>query len=425
MHVSLPVSSNVATAIYVVAFDFVLQGLLSWLVRVFLSSENLKYIYDEGTPFPLATTRLAFISHQGLSKKGISRSVAIFSATIILLAIAGSFSIDGVSRNVAKERTVPVLVEAAPRDELVDFTAHVSDDGELATDTFHAINGALNCYDTNGDIFVRYSAISSMQTINKTRWSPASIPSNSTCITEENSFVQSNVTNTPFLNVPYDPQACKPSFQVVGEGRIAPAVVDLEGECAFETTDAWCATTPTRTCVAVVKYRDCHTMLVDYLPGPKRQLTIMRSCLEGSVHNTSLRSVVHLLDTGAVPFLFWAGFMVFLRAAVNGKVQQFDEEHETDVDLVFLAATLGIALLMLTGFAVVSYYSWFSNVHRLGRKRFNPFHTTMDMLSFTTSEVQGHEKRRYLRKGGIFVFLSHDSLQIKPDVDAEDSVPED
>lgn len=134
--------------------------------------------------------------------------------------------------------------------------------------------------------------------------------------------------------------------------------------------------------------------------------------------------MVHLLDTTAAPFLWWVSYVIFLKPIPNGKVIEYvKEKNETEVDISFLLATLGIALLLMVAFAAVTGHNWRSYVLKPERTDCNPFHSTSDMLSFTALEARGGNERRFIEQGGIFVFLSQDYLHIKPDLEGDKFVP--
>lgn len=400
--------SDIVALLYVVLIDVLLVALWEWLVRVVLSSWNAQMIYQERRRMALRTTRVSLFVHEGLTSQPMGRLAAFVSTAVVLLAIAGSFAIDGTTREV--EEQVPVLVGAGPDKDLIDYAAHVSDDGTMVSATYLLAVDSVRCYQTNMGQISQYSTHNNVDELKLRRFSPTeSGIRNSTCVIQENGYRDSVAVH--MMRVPnVDITGCDYRVTWPDPTRLSPAQLEFRGRCPFTGLDAWCVRNNFPVCAVGVRYDGggaelFGVILVNYT-GSREFASLEGASEIGAMGrrkkfpSRSVRSVAHLwsADASSDPFhVMLLSLFALVRGGTVLRAEVF--AHETEVDEWFLTGTLGVAVCVVVSVAALA------ALRPAGGG--NGLYSAGDLLRFAAAEAGCSERTVGAIRVGVSKTLPH------------------
>lgn len=381
-------SSSVVSAVYAILFELLLPVLLAWLVRILLSSRNLKLIYHDRKRFRLGPTRLALFSDQGLSQIATGRIIASITTVTILLAVAGAFSINGISRRETLPRKVRLLADAASPEEVIDFKRHISEDAKLISGTVLLLQQW--CYASVGNKRVTYAKVNDIPDIHTVKWPSSMTMVNSTCLTRDSEFVEQIVRNDTLAEEDPSIEGCGLQIKAATSSPLAEARSTLTGECKLELIETWCSHFRKLSCVTLLKHSKGYIISHHDFGNTLRNSTQMvenivldNRFMLHKLNSQQMRSISYLLDVGFGIALGKATDMVSETLRTDTSVMAYgDGIQETDVDVTLLSMTLGSALCITVLIGIYAIFSWERHVRHPSRQKYNRFHSTADLLAY-------------------------------------------
>lgn len=384
-------SSSVVSAVYAILFDILLPILLAWLVRILLSSRNLKLIYDDRKRFSLGPTRLAIFVHQGLSPIATGRFIASITTIIILLTMVGAFSINGISRRERIPQKFRLLVDTASPEEVIDFKRHLSEDGSLVSGTVLLLR--QSSFASFGNKRLTYAKVNDIRDINTVKWPSSMTMYNSTCVTEKNGFVERTVMTDALAEEYLSTEGCSLHIKPANYSLLSEAMSNLTGNCDLEIIETWCSHFQQLSCVTLLKHPNGYTTSHQNIWGSHDKLrntlhtvdnfVIQNRVISRKLTSQQMRAMSYLLDVGFRIEERQATDMVSLTIRTDTHVLVYgDEIKETDVDTTLLSMTLGPAISFTVLIAIHAIVGWERHIRRSSRQNYNRFHSTADLLAY-------------------------------------------
>lgn len=419
-------SSNIISGIYDVLFEILLPILLGLFVRSCLSSWNVRCLFHKNQTIRLEGTRLAVFVDTGLSTRTASRVLATVGGLIVLLTIAGSPSINGVSRPATAIVTGhTVITNATSPDELIDFTKHVSEDGERASATYHLAMEAVKCRTLNSTLNVFNPSIGQIEdltSVNVLRFNH--VANNSKCWNEGDGFKAKVLTSSRVLkNETLFSECFVEQFDFTNSSSKMWRQNIVLRNCAANMTYVWCATYEHPYCIGPAISAEGHSVIYLLLRQgeqplflPEQPNTADMVVSDYAFHEKSIKSMAYLFSIPGP--LMYTEYWVMVRSAVkqNVRIPKYVTDElvqSTEIDAILFSCTAGLALISTFAIALVAFFLWWQNVQMPGRKECNSLNSAEDAMRCAVANAF-HKPDYQIPREGILVGVSRKRPHVGP-----------
>ena len=390
-------------------------------MQVFISNWNIRRLFKNKESILHIDTRSSIAVDYGITTPFLSRAATFIGTLVLILTIAGSFSIDGRTRP-GTRIAQSLVVRARGPEEIIDYSKHVSEDGRRISGTLLLIKSATECREYNSTMTTMHSMVGGDVNLNGTVYDVDETPKNRTCRFEVQEF-QENVTFrlTP---IPADVEGCKFIYDRTGRDSgiwLSNATIR---ECEIEAVETWCAKFLQHVCITQARHSEGYlhiTALLENEFGPQDSSSIVPYVYEKADDKRVLQSMAYLYAMRVHPAFAALRIMALSVVRLNEPVEmlRMGRVQETVINLWLLGFTAGTALLVTVFMLVVTLLLWKENTKDMKLRDCKGVSSALDAMLFAASIALGN-KDYEVPKDGILVGVSRRVPHVGPLRDFEE-----
>ncbi|KAI0562870.1 hypothetical protein FGB62_50g215 [Gracilaria domingensis] len=337
----------------------------------------------------------------GLAALWLSRLLALLATLFTALLTAGAFAFVGSTEPVYQSVSVRNKVVPATRGNYIDFRQHISPDGLNVSATFHLLFSP-SCVRSGYRTKTTYARTNDLHNLNDTRWSRDDILLNSTCINEENGFVEEILDTEQFGLPTYGTEDCiyLMAFAILDAhaDHTPPELSAFNGSCPYRDPEVRCSVSILSDnaieCIVSIRVQDDFGGFTLFHLSFGQERFVARF----HVSRRPEREDAKVLESMA----FIASMMpeesaVLFREAVTSRVEEnatvqkvVGERNVTQVNVGLILATLTSAMALLLAVAIVAAVMWVRVVWLKGRRGYNSFNSNEDALASAAETLRWH-----------------------------------